>query len=47
MGINAMGPKDSEGLNFAVPLEPVCKAVTLLKEEKKPVSSKTSIQLCS
>lgn len=36
VGINAMGLKDSEGLNFAVPLEPVCKAVTLLKEEKNP-----------
>jgi serine protease Do len=36
VGINAMGLEDSEGLNFAVPLEPVCKAVTLLGEGKNP-----------
>ena len=36
VGINAMGLEDSEGLNFAVPLEPVCKAVTLLNEGKNP-----------
>ena len=36
VGINAMGLKDSEGLNFAVPLGPVCKAVHLLKDNKNP-----------
>ena len=36
VGINAMGLEDSEGLNFAVPLEPVCKAVNLLKKDKNP-----------
>ena len=34
VGINAIGLKDSEGLNFPVPLEPVCKAITLLKGDK-------------
>lgn len=36
VGINAMGLEDSEGLNFAVPLGPVCKTLTLLKEGKNP-----------
>ena len=36
VGINAMSLKDSEGLNFAVPLPPVCKAISLLLEGKDP-----------
>lgn len=36
VGINAMSLKDSEGLNFAVPLPPVCKAISLLSAEKNP-----------
>ena len=36
VGINAMGLNDSEGLNFAVPLEPVCKALNLLKDDENP-----------
>lgn len=36
IGINAMALEDSEGLNFAVPLQPVCKAVELLREGKDP-----------
>lgn len=36
IGINATALEDSEGLNFAVPLQPVCKAVKLLKEDKDP-----------
>lgn len=36
VGINAMSLKNSEGLNFAVPLPPVCKAISLLSSGKNP-----------
>lgn len=36
IGINAMALENSEGLNFAVPMQPVCKAVELLKKDKDP-----------
>ena len=34
VGINAMSIKDSEGLNFAVPLPPVCKAISFFAGRK-------------
>lgn len=36
VGINAMSLKDSEGLNFAVPMAPVCKALSLLRQGADP-----------
>ena len=36
VGINAMGLKDTEGLNFAVPAKPICKILSLLREGKDP-----------
>lgn len=36
IGINAMSLKDSEGLNFAVPMAPVCKSLELLKDNLNP-----------
>lgn len=36
IGINAMGLEDSEGLNFAVPMQPVCKSIDLLKAGADP-----------
>lgn len=36
IGINAMGLEDSEGLNFAVPMQPVCKSIDLLKAGVDP-----------
>jgi serine protease Do len=36
IGINAMALKDTEGLNFAVPIIPVCKILDLLKSGKNP-----------
>ena len=36
IGINAMALKDTEGLNFAVPIMPICKILNLLKERKNP-----------
>jgi S1-C subfamily serine protease len=43
VGINAMSLKDSEGLNFAVPLPPVCKAISLLSKDKNPSPPKLPI----
>ena len=37
VGINAMGLKDTEGLNFAVPIQPVCKILDLYNEGKNPL----------
>lgn len=36
IGINAMSLKDSEGLNFAVPMAPVCKSLELLRNDLNP-----------
>ena len=36
VGINAMGLKDTEGLNFAVPIQPICKIISLYNEGKNP-----------
>lgn len=36
VGINAMGLEETQGLNFAVPMEPICKIVSLLKDGKNP-----------
>jgi serine protease Do len=36
VGINAMGLKDTEGLNFAVPIQPICKIIDLYNEGKNP-----------
>ena len=36
VGINAMGLKDTEGLNFAVPAQPVCKILELMMANKNP-----------
>ena len=36
IGINAMALKDTEGLNFAVPIMPICKILNLLKQRKNP-----------
>ena len=36
VGINAMGLEETQGLNFAVPMKPICKIVSLLKEGKNP-----------
>lgn len=36
VGINAMSLENSEGLNFAVPLPPVCKAISLLRTGGNP-----------
>ena len=47
IGINAMALEDSEGLNFAVPLQPVCKAVALLKEGKDPSPPQLPISFAS
>lgn len=43
VGINAMSLKNSEGLNFAVPLPPVCKAISLLSKDKNPSPPKLPI----
>ena len=36
VGINAMGLKDAEGLNFAVPSKPICKILDLMRAGKDP-----------
>lgn len=36
VGINSMGLKDSEGLNFAVPSKPICKILDLMRNDKNP-----------
>ena len=36
VGINAMALKDTEGLNFAVPIQPICKIIDLYNEGKNP-----------
>ena len=36
VGVNAMGLKDTEGLNFAVPIQPICKIIDLYNEGKNP-----------
>jgi len=36
VGINAMALKDTEGLNFAVPIQPICKIINLYNEGKNP-----------
>ena len=36
VGINAMGLDDTQGLNFAVPMKPICKIIQLLSENKDP-----------
>jgi len=43
VGINAMGLKDTEGLNFAVPSKPICKILSLLKDDKDPSPPKLPI----
>ena len=43
VGINAMGLKDTEGLNFAVPSKPICKILNLLKDGKDPSPPKLPI----
>lgn len=43
VGINAMSLTDSEGLNFAVPLPPVCKTIALLLQDKDPSPPKLPI----
>ena len=47
VGINAMSLKDSEGLNFAVPLPPVCRAISLLRENKNPSPPKLPISFAT
>lgn len=47
VGINAMGLRDSEGLNFAVPLPPVCKSIELLKAGKNPSPPKLPISFAN
>ena len=47
IGINAMGLKDSEGLNFAVPLRPVCRAKDLLASGKNPSPPKLPISFAT
>ena len=47
VGINAMSLRDSEGLNFAVPLPPVCKAISLLRKEKNPSPPKLPISFAT
>ena len=36
VGINAMGLEDTQGLNFAVPIKPICKILELLENGKDP-----------
>ncbi len=43
IGINAMALKDTEGLNFAVPIRPVCKILELLKNNENPSPPKLPI----
>ena len=43
VGINAMGLKDTEGLNFAVPSKPICKILSLLKDDEDPSPPKLPI----
>ena len=43
VGINAMGLKNPEGLNFAVPSKPICKLLSLLKDDKDPSPPKLPI----
>ena len=47
VGINAMSLENSEGLNFAVPLPPVCKAVSLLRAGKDPSPPKLPISFAT
>ncbi|MFL2842049.1 MAG: S1C family serine protease [Candidatus Puniceispirillaceae bacterium] len=43
VGINSMGLKDSEGLNFAVPSKPICKILDLMRDNKNPSPPKLPI----
>ena len=36
VGINAMGLEDTEGLNFALPMKPICKILELMSADKNP-----------
>ena len=36
VGINAKGLEDTEGLNFALPMKPICKILELLSADKNP-----------
>lgn len=36
IGVNAVGFKDTQGLNLAIPMRPVCSILSLLKEGKLP-----------
>jgi len=47
VGINAMGLEDSEGLNFAVPMEPVCKSIELLASHQNPSPPKLPFSFAS
>jgi len=47
VGINAMGLEDSEGLNFAVPMEPVCKSIELLASDQNPSPPKLPFSFAS
>ena len=47
VGINTMSLEDSEGLNFAVPIPPVCKAIQLLSIGKNPSPPKLPIIFAS
>ena len=47
VGINAMSLADSEGLNFAVPLPPVCKVISLLLDDKDPSPPKLPISFAA
>ena len=43
VGINSMGLKDTEGLNFAVPSKPICKILSLMRNNKNPSPPKLPI----
>ena len=47
VGINAMSLKNSEGLNFAVPLPPVCKTISLLLANENPSPPKLPISFAT
>lgn len=36
IGVNAMGFENTQGLNFAIPMRPVCSILSLLREAKDP-----------
>ena len=47
VGINSMSIKDAEGLNFAVPMPPVCKTISLMLSGKNPSPPKLLINFAA